>query len=103
MIYVYFKKNPDFQDFKKDQVYTLEDYDCIAKVNTDSLKEAFELTQNISSPWSTRSYKVTLFPYSPHNYRSSSIGDIFEKGGLFGVQGVGFVSLGLSPTNMHIS
>ena len=51
-------------------------YKMVARVDTDDLEEAWELTNNINHPW-TMNDKVSCF--RSMSYRSSSVGDVFVK------------------------
>ena len=64
----------------------------VAQVNTDSLGEAFELTNHIESDWTTnKGVQATI-----GDHRSSSVGDIFVTGAgeVHLVAPMGFLKMG---------
>ena len=67
----------------------LADFEEVAKVNTDNLNMAYELTQHINQSWD-KNCDVKVIKTS----RSSSMGDVFYLNGKFyGVAATGFVEI----------
>lgn len=59
----------------------------VATVDTDSLEEAFRLTNNIDHSWTKNKEVTAIEP----KLRSSSVGDVFEKGDkIFMIASCGF-------------
>lgn len=56
-------------------------FECVARIDTDSLDEAYELTQNIDQPWTQNPKVATTF----RNIRSTSVGDLVRKDGVYHV------------------
>jgi hypothetical protein len=54
---------------------TLGHFECVARVETDSLDEAYALTQNIDQPW----HRNTNVSAANRSTRSTSVGDLVKK------------------------
>lgn len=69
-----------------------QDYKLVAQVDTDSLGEAFQLTNHIESNW-TENHGVRAYG---GGHRSSSVGDVFvlQNGEAHLVASVGFLKVG---------
>lgn len=77
MIKVYHKIKSDF--FAKTEVFNPAEFTLIAEVQTDDLEKAYELTNNITHPW-TENAGVKFLGGFP---RSTSVGDVAERNGKF--------------------
>ncbi len=66
----------------------------VARIDTDTLDEAFRLTHNVERPW-TRNSAIRLMPSAWNGARSTSVGDILvdDQGGQWLVEAHGFVAL----------
>jgi hypothetical protein len=86
MAKVYHAKNPVFGFYHKGQPKWPEEYDLVASVETDSIEEAFRLTNHISCAW-WDNQEVTTVKKS----RSTSVGDIIVTNeGVFHCESTGW-------------
>lgn len=73
------------------------EYQCVAKVDTDDMDVAFELTNNLSTPWIYNNGVDAKPCKAGQGIRSTSVGDILEtEDGVFIVAGHGFDKLDVS-------
>jgi hypothetical protein len=82
MIEVY--HNTEFLMYMQEETLealSLGHFECVARVETDSLDEAYALTQNIDEPWH-RNANVSA---TSRNTRSTSVGDLVKKDGKYHV------------------
>jgi len=94
MIGVYHKNGHGkrFFELMEDEPYNPEDFNLIAKVDTDDLEEAYMLTNHIDHDW-TGNKKIKMFtPDSFKGNRSTSVGDvmILNRTQMFEVATAGF-------------
>ncbi len=87
MITVFHNKTTDF--FTDLNNVLVVDLDFVAEVQTNSLDEAYKLTQNIDEAW-VKNWQVRP-NLNQAQYRSTSVGDVLQKGtDFYIVQRLGF-------------
>lgn len=85
--------NPIRKTMAESAKLNLKYYKHVADLDTNSLDEAYDITQNYVVPWQENSY-VTLHAHRIEFTRSTMVGDIFEMGGTkYVVDRYGFTKL----------